>query len=71
MGTPTTKPPAVRRPRQEPVAWGSALTSEQRAWQVNCLLPAILAALQDAADAANADAGIPAGGILVGGKPTQ
>ncbi len=54
MSTPTTKRPAVRRPRREPVAWGSKLTPEQRAWQVDVLLPAVIACLRDAADAVNA-----------------
>ncbi len=39
------------------VQWGSRLSPEERAWQINCLLPAIIATLRDAADAANADAG--------------
>ncbi len=40
----------------ELVQWGSHLTPEQRAWQINKLLPAIIACLRDAADAVNADA---------------
>ncbi|MDP9357656.1 MAG: hypothetical protein M3R02_20690 [Chloroflexota bacterium] len=66
MGTPTTKHPAVRHPRQEPVAWGSKLTPEEREWQINKLLPAIIATLRAAADAANAAAGRDAAG-----KPIQ
>ncbi|MDP9357102.1 MAG: hypothetical protein M3R02_17810 [Chloroflexota bacterium] len=42
---------------RESVVWGSRLSPEERAWQINKLLPAILACLQDAADAVNADAG--------------
>ncbi|MDP9471130.1 MAG: hypothetical protein M3Q71_10765 [Chloroflexota bacterium] len=41
----------------ERVQWGSRLTPEQHEWQVNVLLPAIIACLRDAADAANAEAG--------------
>ncbi len=39
------------------VRWGSRLTPAEREWQVNVLLPAVIATLRDAADAANADAG--------------
>ncbi|MDP9473171.1 MAG: hypothetical protein M3Q71_21335 [Chloroflexota bacterium] len=62
MGTPTTKHPAVRHPRQEPVAWGSKLTPEEREWQITKLLPAVLAALEDVTDAVNADAANAAAG---------
>ncbi len=37
------------------VQWGSRLSPEERAWQVNCLLPAVLGALRDAADEAAAE----------------
>ncbi len=40
----------------EPVRWGSRLTPEEREWQINKLLPAILGALEDLADAVNAAA---------------
>jgi hypothetical protein len=67
MTTPTTKRPAVRHPRQEPVTdyvrWGSRLTPEEREWQITKLLPAILATLDDIADdAVNADAAKDAAG---------
>ncbi len=48
------------------VRWGSRLTPEEREWQINVLLPAVLGALQDAADAVNADAAKDAAG-----KPIQ
>ncbi|MDP9469970.1 MAG: hypothetical protein M3Q71_04795 [Chloroflexota bacterium] len=44
------------------VQWGSRLTPEEREWQITKLLPAILGALQDAADAVNADAAKDASG---------
>ncbi|MDP9473507.1 MAG: hypothetical protein M3Q71_23065 [Chloroflexota bacterium] len=50
----------------ELVQWGSRLTPEQREWQIAKLLPAILAALENAADATNA-----VDGKDVAGKPPR
>ncbi len=49
----------------EYVVFGSKLTPEERAWQVNVLLSAVIATLRGAADAATADTGKDAAGQLV------
>ncbi|MDP9359572.1 MAG: hypothetical protein M3R02_30650 [Chloroflexota bacterium] len=39
---------------REYVEWGSRLSPEERSWRINVLLPAVIACLRDAADAATA-----------------
>ncbi len=53
----TTHQPATVQIAHEDRVFGSKLTPEEREWQIAKLFPAILGALEDAADAANAVAG--------------
>ncbi|MDP9356469.1 MAG: hypothetical protein M3R02_14520 [Chloroflexota bacterium] len=58
----TSHQPSTVQIAREDRVFGSKLTAEEREWQITKLLPAILDALEDAADAVNADAGKDAAG---------
>ncbi len=47
----TSHQPATVQIAREDRVFGSKLTPEQRSWQIDVLLPAVLATLRDAADA--------------------
>ncbi len=71
MTTPTTTEQDLRAQWERRQAAASRITPEQREWQINKLLPAVIACLRDAADAVNADAGKDAAGKDAADKPAR